>query len=254
MRLALTRDVGPAIERCELTHVSRVPIDLRRARMQHDLYEAALRACGCVVERLPAGHDMPDAPFVEDVAVVFDEIAILTRPGAEPRRAETAAVRDALAPHRPLVLLEAPATLDGGDVLVVGREVVVGLSTRTNAAGIDALRDVLAPHGYRVRAVEVRGCLHLKTAVTQVADDVLLVNAAFVDVAGLPPLRRIDVDPAEPFAANALRIGDRVIHPAHHPRTRDRLGAAKIDVLPVALDELAKAEAGVTCCSLVFDV
>jgi dimethylargininase len=254
VRLALTRDVSPAIERCELTHLSRAPIDLARARAQHDGYEAALRACGCVVERLPAGHDMPDAPFVEDIALVFDEVAILTRPGAPSRRAETAALRDALAPHRPLVMLDAPATLDGGDVLVVEREALVGLSTRTNAAGVEALSAALAPHGYRVRATEVRGCLHLKTAVTVVADDALLVNASFVAVDALPRLRRIEVDPSEPMAANALRAGRRVLHPAHHPRTRERLVAAGLDVVPVALDELAKAEAGVTCCSLVFDV
>src|SRR5262249_42979126 len=161
--------VSPAIERCELTHLTRAVIDVARARAQHDAYEAALRACGCVVERLPAGHDMADAPFVEDIAVVLDEIAVLTRPGAPSRRAETPAVRDALAPHRPLVLLESPATLDGGDVLVAGREVIVGLSTRTNAAGVEALRAALAPFGYAVRAVELRGCLHLKTAVTAVA-------------------------------------------------------------------------------------
>jgi dimethylargininase len=254
VRLALTRDISPAIERCELTHLERVAIDVERARVQHDLYEAALRACGCVVQRLPAGHAMPDAPFVEDVAIVLDEIAILTRPGATSRRAETAEVRDALAPHRPLVQMEAPATLDGGDVLVVGRDVVVGVSTRTNAAGVEALRDALVRHDYRVRAVEVRGSLHLKTAVTVVGDETMLLNRAFVDVDALPPLRVVDVDPSEPFAGNALRIGDQVIHPAHHTRTRERLISTGIDVIPVALDELAKAEAGVTCCSLVFDV
>jgi len=254
VRLALTRDISPAIERCELTHLPRTRIDVERARVQHDVYEQRLRACGCVVQRLPAGPDMPDAPFIEDTAIVLDELAILARPGAPSRRIESAAVREALAPHRPLVPLEAPATLDGGDVLVVGRDVCIGLSSRTNAEAIDAVRVLLAPHGYSVRAVNVHGCLHLKTAVTAVADDLLLVNAAFVDAEALPPLRRIEVHPYEPLAANALRIGTRVLHPAHHARTRERLVAAGLDVTPVDLDELSKAEAGVTCCSLIFDV
>ena len=180
MRLALTREISPAIAHCELTHLEREAIDVDRARTQHAAYEACLRDAGCRVERLAALPDMVDAVFIEDTAVVFDEIAIITRPGAASRRAETAGVADALRKYRPLYQMESPATADGGDVLVVGHQVLVGRSSRTNDAGIDEMRRVLTPFGYQVVAIEVRGCLHLKSAATAVGDNLLLMNPAWL--------------------------------------------------------------------------
>lgn len=176
MRIAITRAVSPAIAACELTHLARRPIDFERARVQHHAYEAALVELGCEVHALPADVALPDSVFVEDVAVVLDEVAVVTLPGAPSRRAETAAVAEALAPYRPLRSIEAPATLDGGDVLRIGRTLYVGLTERTNRAGIDQMTAVLEPYGYRVRAMPVRGCLHLKSAVTLVAAGTVLGN------------------------------------------------------------------------------
>jgi dimethylargininase len=251
---ALTRAVPPSIARCELTHLAREPIDVARAASQHACYEVALARLGCTVLHLPDEPELPDSVFVEDTAVVLDEVAVISRPGAESRRPETASVAAALAPYRRLVCTQAPGTLDGGDVLRVGHIVYVGLSGRTNAEGVRQLAEVLAPHGYRVVGVPVRGCLHLKSAVTAVTDDTLLLNPEWVDASHFQRAERIDVHPDEPFAANALRIGDTLIYPSSAPRTRDRLEAAGLRVESVDASELAKAEAGVTCCSLIVAV
>ena len=249
--IALTRGVSPAITRCALTHLERTAIDLDLARAQHRAYEQSLEAAGCAVRRLDDGPDLPDSVFIEDTAVVFDELAVIARPGASSRRGETAAVASALAAHRRVEHIESPATLDGGDVLCVGRRVFVGRSSRTNAAGLEQLRRIVSDFGYDVRPVAVRGCLHLKSAATAVADDVLLVNRAWIPDADLTGFELLDVDPTEPFAANALRIGDCLIHAAAFPRTRARLEARALRVEALDLSELAKAEGAVTCCSLL---
>jgi len=249
--IAFTREVSPSIVRCELTHLSRDPIDLDRARAQHRAYEAALASLGCTVRRLAETPDLPDAVFIQDVALVFDEVAVITRPGAESRRAETATVAEALVDHRPMRFIESPGTLDGGDVLRLGRSVFVGRTARTNADGCRQLADILIPLGYTVTPVTPTGCLHLQTAVTPVADGVILVNRAWVDSAVFGDVDVIEADPAEPFAANALRVGDAIIYPDCFLRTRARLEARGLRVAPVDVSELAKAEAGLTCCCLL---
>lgn len=251
--LAITRDLSAAFERCQLTHLPRQPIDLPRARAQHEAYERCLASLGCRVERLPAGPDLPDSVFVEDCAIVLDEVAVLARPGAASRRLEVPAVEEALRPHRPSSRIAAPATLDGGDVLRVGRTLFVGLSTRTTPLALEQLGALVRPFGYEVAAGEVRGCLHLKSAATEVAPGVLLVNPAWTGD-WVRAFECIEVDPAEPFAANALRIGDSLVYPAAFPRTRARLEAHGLDVHEIDLSELAKAEGAVTCCSLILDV
>jgi dimethylargininase len=249
--LALTREISPSIVSCELTHLDRTPIDLARARAEHEAYEAALRECGCRVQRLPADAAMADSVFIEDTAVVLDEVAIITRPGAASRRVETVAVREALREHRTLRELTAPAMLDGGDVLRIGRRLLVGVGPRSNDEGRRQLASFVAPHGYSVEAVPFAGCLHLKTAATLVADDTVVFNPEWVDAAALGVAQTIAVDPAEPFAANAVRLGDLAIYPAEFTRTRARLERAGIQVRTVPAAELAKAEGGVTCCSLL---
>lgn len=250
--LALTRAVSPRLAECELTHLARAPIDIARAQAQHAAYERCLEQLGCELRRLPPAPELPDSVFVEDTAVVLDELAVVTRPGAPSRQPELDAVAEALRSYRPLHAIEAPATLDGGDVLVAGRRVFVGLSTRTNRAGLEQLERALAPAGYVVRAAAVTGCLHLKSAVTLVAPDVLLLNPAWIDPSGFGGFERIEVDPGEPFAGNALRLPQALLHPAEFPRTRERLERHGLRVHPVAADELAKAEGGVTCCSLLL--
>jgi len=252
--LALTRDVSARLGECELTHLARVPIDVERARAQHDAYEALLGRLGCRVERLAAGPDMPDSVFIEDIAIVFDELAIVTRPGAESRRVETAAVADALRRFRTLRFIEAPGTVDGGDVLVAGRRVFVGRSSRTNAAAVAQMRAILAPHGYSVCEVAVEGCLHLKSAVTAIGDDVLLANRAWIDPRAFADCEIVDVDRDEPSAANAVRVGGALVFPSAFPKTASRLAARGFTVHTVDASELAKAEGAVTCCSLIVDL
>jgi len=190
--------------------------------------------------------------FVEDTALVLEELAVITRPGAASRRPETESVAAALEPFRPLERIGGLGTLDGGDVLHTGRSLFVGISGRTTRAGADELARLVAPAGYDLRMMAVQGCLHLKSAVTEVGDATLLINPAWVDPAGFAGFRVIPIDPGEAFAANALRIGDLVIHAAAFPRTAARLRAEGFEVREVEADELAKAEGGVTCCSLLI--
>jgi dimethylargininase len=249
---ALTRTISPRIVECELTHLERTPIDVATARAQHAEYSRALVALGCAVDEVEPAPDHPDSVFIEDTAVVFDEIAVITRPGAESRRGETAAVERALAPLRPLAHITAPGTLDGGDVFVVGERVFAGRTGRTNDAGIAQLRALLAPHGYTVEALDVTGCLHLKTAVTAVDDRTVLLNPQWIDRRALAGLDVIEVDPAEPMGANIVRVGEALLYGASYPRTRARLEARGFRPRCVDASELAKAEGAVTCCSLVL--
>lgn len=253
MPIAIVRDVSAALARCELSFVARQPIDIGRARAQHRAYCHALETRGCQLLRLPTLDAMADAVFVEDTAVVVDEVAVLTRPGAASRRGECASVATALSAHRELRWIVEPGTLDGGDVLRIGRRVFVGQSARSNAAGIAQLRESLAPYGYAVEAVATRGCLHLKSALTQVADDTVLIQPAWVDASVFDGYRQIVVDPSEEHAANALRIGAGVVYPASFPRTRKRLEQAGIAVDAVDVSELQKAEGATTCCSIVHE-
>lgn len=252
MRIALTRDVSPSLVDCQLTHVTRSPIDIDRARAQHAAYEAALASMGCRIVHAPAAPELPDAVFVEDTAIVLNEVAVITRPGATTRRAEVAGVAETLVGYRTLVFIEEPGTLDGGDVLVMGHRLFVGQTSRTNDAAIDQLSRLLTRLGYEVRPVRVDGCLHLKSAVTAMAPGRVLVNPRWVDPRAFEPADWLEVDPDEPHAANVLLVEDRVIVPAAHARTRQRLEADGCQVVTVDVSELAKAEGGVTCCSLIF--
>lgn len=252
-RIAVTRKVSSGMMRCELTHLKRTAIDVALAREQHAAYEQVLRNLGYRIESLPEEPELPDSVFVEDTAIVLDEVAVITRPGAAARRAETASIARVLGKYRELVRIESPGTLDGGDVLRTGRTLVVGLSSRSNAAGLEQLTTLLRPFRYRVLDATVQGCLHLKSAVTLVADETLLINSRHADRDEFMGLRFIEVDEAEPFGANALRIGEDVIYPSSKPRTADLMRARGIRVHTVDMSEMEKAEGGVTCCSLLVE-
>ncbi len=254
MPVAVTRPVSRSIAGCELTCLARAPIDFARAEAQHENYERALEAAGCTIHRLRPEHDLPDAVFVEDAAIVLDEAAVITRPGATSRRAEIESVAEALGAWRRIVRIVEPGTIDGGDVLRVGRRIWVGRSGRTDASGFEQLREVAAPLGYRVHVVPVHGCLHLKSAVTAVAADTLLVNSAWVPVDAFEGFDLVEVHPDEPHAANALQVGDSVIAAAAFPRTADRLRARGIEPVLLDVSEIAKAEGALTCCSLIVGV
>ena len=251
--LAVTRPVPQSLRDCELTHLQRAPIDVALARAQHAEYERALTSLGCEIVHVPAADELPDSVFVEDIAIVLDEIAVVTRPGARSRLLETVDVAATLGAFRQLQFLSEPATLDGGDVLRLGRVLYVGLGTRTNAAGAQQLADVISPHGYEVREVPVDACLHLKSAVTEVAPGVVVINPEWVSGQMFPDHAIIEVDPSEPAAANVLRIGGTVVSPAAHPLTNARLSSTA-RVRTVDVSELAKAEGAVTCCSLLVTV
>lgn len=252
-RLAITRPVSRALAQCELTHIERREIDIDLARKQHASYEQALRDAGCEVRALEELCDFADSVFVEDTAIVLDNVAVLTRPGAVSRRGEIESMAAALAEYRECVRIQVPGTLDGGDVLRLGRVLYVGASARSNIDGVDQLRRLVAPFGCRVEAVTMNGCLHLKSAVIQVAPDLLLINPDWVDAHRFPGYRILAVDADEPFAANAVWLGDCVVYPSSFPRTAEKLRAAGIDVRLVNMSETEKAEGGVTCCSVIFE-
>jgi len=249
---AITRDVSESLGQCELTHQSRVFIDLDVARRQHAEYQTCLERLGCNLIRLCEAPNMPDAVFVEDTAVVLDEIALITRPGVASRRLEIETVAVALKPFRDLLRIESPGALDGGDVLVAGKDIYVGLSSRTNAHAVDQMCRWLAPYGYRIHSVEVNGCLHLKSAVTEVSENILLVNPNWIDPSAFNLYEIVKVHPDEAYGANGLRIGESVIYSLSFPRTAELLDKRGIRIEFVDLSELAKAEGAVTCCSLVF--
>lgn len=252
MRYAITREVSSDINQCELTHLNRTPIDLALARQQHHAYEAALASFGCQLIRLPEAPTLPDSVFVEDAAIVLDEVAVITRPGAASRRPETATIAAALAPYRQRIEIQSPGTVDGGDVLRVGKHIYVGLSTRSNQAAVEQMATALRPFGYTVHAIQVNDCLHLKSAVTQVASDKLLVNPVWIDPAIFGDMQIIEIDPTEAYAANAVWIDDAVVYPDCYPQTQRKLEAQGIHVCTVDVGELIKAEGAVTCCSLIF--
>ncbi len=254
MQLAITRQVSRSIVDCELTHLARVPIDVDRARRQHREYEEALKQLGLAVLSLPEEPALPDSVFVEDAALVLDECAVILRPGAASRRPETASIARALYPYRKPFHIEEPGRLDGGDLLRLGRRLYLGLSSRSDTNALEQLQEIVQPLGYELSPVAVSGCLHLKSAVTQISPDTVLINPAWVDPANFPGVKSIEVDPSESYAANALLTAGTIIYPASFPRTEARLRAAGIPMVTVTVDELAKAEGAVTCCSLILNV
>lgn len=250
---AIVRLPSPAISRCALTFLDRQPIDFTRALAQHAAYVEALRSAGAEVQILPPAGDLPDAVFVEDTAVVVDECAVITRPGIDSRRPETEMIRAAVEAIRPIVRILEPGTLEGGDILRVGRTVFAGQTPRTNAAGIRQLAAALGPHGYDVVPVQPTGCLHLKSAVTYIGDETVLVNPEWIDVDLFSRWQCVPVAADEPFGANALLAGSVVHLAASAPRTRRKLDALGFRTAAIDTSEFEKAEAALTCLSLLFE-
>ena len=249
--IAFTRPPSAALTRCELTFLSREPIDVSLALHQHRAYEAALRKAGARVERLPDTPDLPDAPFVEDTAVVLDEVAIIASMATASRRPEIETVVTALGAHRPLKRLSPPAFLDGGDVLRVGRELFIGVSTRTNHEAVRAVAAIVREHGYTVTPIEVAGCLHLKTGCSLLADGTVLIDSRRIPREPFRHLSCVDVPEGEEDAANVLVIDRFAVMSSGFPRTAARLLERGLTVEPVDLSEFHKAEAGATCLSLI---
>ena len=250
--VAIVRPVSNTIDQCQLTHLRRDKIDLARAEKQHADYVEVLRACGCHIIQLPPEHECPDAVFVEDTAIVVNEIAVMTRPGAPSRREEVASVRKVLVGYRDIRSIDDGATLDGGDVVRAENRLWVGVSTRTTARGAESLGHCLSSFGYEVAPVQVHNCLHLKSACCALDQETLLYNPAWIDASHFQDMRCIEVDPTEPMAANVVGVGDRLLVAAAHPRTADLLDVAGYQIEIIEADELAKAEGALTCCSIIF--
>lgn len=251
MIVAITRPTGDELAQCELTHIDRAPIDISRACAQHDDYLKILRSLEVEIVELPrlAGH--PDAVFVEDTVLVLDEVAVMLRPGAESRRAEVRSMAEVIAGYRDCISMEAPATLDGGDVIVFGKRILVGESTRSNPAGLASLSRLVTPYGYTVEGVPIRGVLHLKSAATVVDSETLIAYPEYVDL-GFVGAKLLDADADEPQGANVVRIGDHLLADASAPKTLAVLREHADNVIPVHVDEFAKAEGAISCKGVIF--
>lgn len=253
MSVVLTRQPSSELSQFEITFVERQTPDVLLAAQQHAAYCEHVRGLGHTVTVLGAAPELPDSIFVEDVAVLFPELAVLTRPGALSRQPEVALIAKAVGELKRTVSLTEPATLEGGDVLRIGRKVFVGQTTRTNAEGIRQLAEHLAPYGYQVIPVPVHGCLHLKTGVTALDGGTLLVNTAWLDTTPFAGFRIIPVEEGEPWAANVLRLGQDIVMNAASPKTLRKVQDMGYDASAVNISEFMKMEAGLTCMSLICD-
>lgn len=249
-RRALVRRPSPRLAEGLITHIARTPVDPGLAQQQWEGYVATLRAEGWETVEVPPSPDCPDSVFVEDTVVVRGDLAVLTRPGAASRRAEVAGAEAAV---RELGLdvrrVEAPGTLDGGDVLQIGRTVFVGRGGRTNADGIEQLRQTLAPMGCTTTAVELTKVLHLKSAVTALPDGTVLTWGGLVDHGMFPAVRPV---PEEPGAHVALLGGADVLIAASAPRTARLLVDLGYDPVVVDISEFERLEGCVTCLSVLI--
>jgi dimethylargininase len=250
---AITHKVSPRIVECELTFIDRTPIDFRVAARQHEEYCAALKRHSATVEELSGNESYPDSCFVEDTAIVVDEVAVITSMGAASRRGETALIERALSRHRDIVRISLPATVEGGDVLRVGKKIYVGQSSRTNALGVEELAKVLNPLGYEVIPVETKRSLHLKSACTAIDDETLLVNPGWVELDSFRGFNLLRTPAEEPWSANVLRIGSTVCLQAGFPRTLEMVQKVTEKVDVVDTSELGKAEGALTCLSIIFE-
>jgi dimethylargininase len=250
--IAITRPVSASLARCELTYREREPINLDLARRQHASYEALLRSLGREIVQLPVLDDHPDAVFVEDAAIALEDLAVVAPMGAASRAGESTTVEAGLARFLPVTHLTAPATLDGGDVLRVGRRVFVGVSRRTNRPAVEQLATVLRPYDFEVIGVSVRGALHLKSACTSLGGEAILANPDWVDLAPFGEMEVVSVDAGEPWAGSVLQIDGTVVMPAGFPRTERLLRSMGYRVEAIDLSELRKAEGGPTCLSILL--
>lgn len=250
---AITHKVSPKIVECELTFIDRTPIDFQLAVRQHEQYCAALERRSATVEKLSGNDSYPDSCFVEDTAIVVDELAIITSMGAASRRGETALIERELSKYRDIARIRLPATIEGGDVLRVGKKVYVGESSRTNVQGIQELAKILTPLGYKVIAVETKRSLHLKSACTAIDDETLLVNPQWVELDSFKGFNLLYTPAEEPWSANVLRVGSTVFLQAGFPRAIEMVKNVAESVEVVDTSELGKAEGALTCLSIIFE-
>lgn len=253
MLSALTRGVSPTIGDCKLTFMERERIDVAAATRQHEAYRQCLTKMGVQITSLDLLPDAPDAVFIQDTAVVVDEVAIVATMGAACRAEEVESVAQVLSLHRPLKRLSPPATLEGGDIVRIGRTLYVGDSGRTNRDGIRQLSEMLAPYDYQVIPAGVRGCLHLSTGCSYLGHGLMLLNPVWVDAAPFQQFEILEVPETESWAANTIAVGDTVLMASAFERTCALVQERGFNVIATDISELQKAEGALTCMSLMFD-
>ncbi len=245
--IAIVRKPSTSMGECLLTHMQRESIDHDLALRQHAAYREALARVGCEVVEIEPANDCPDAVFVEDPVVVVDELGVIARPATDSRRRERSSMEAALKPYRELAHITPPATIEGGDVIRVGKTLFVGRGTRTNDAGVAQLRSNIGPLGYSVIPVPVTGCLHLKTGACSIGKNRVLVNADWVDTSAFTGVELIPVSGDEPWSANGVLVGESIVVPAGAPKTNAILRGLGLEVHEVGLSEMQKAEGSATC-------
>lgn len=249
---AFVREPSPDIDQCELTCMERTTINPELVADQHKSFVNLLKKLNVKTTILPHEEGLPDGMFMQDPALVLDEVAILCRLGVESRRKETLSLKPLLKELRPIMEMTAPGMMEGGDIQVAGKNIFVGISTRTNAEGVAQLKSIVEPLGYFVRIIEVKGCLHLGTGATYLGKNTFLINPDWIDAKALGSFKIILIDASEPFAANALRVGENLIYSEDSPKTRALMEAHGFIVHSTPMSEIAKAEGGVTCLALLY--
>jgi len=250
--LAITHLPSPALQHCELTFLKSEPISMEIANLQHQTYRAMLERCGAKVIVLDENLACPDSVFVEDPIIVFDEVAVLTSMGAESRRKESEAMERVFSKYRKIERIVLPAKIEGGDVLKIGKKIFVGESARTNKEGIEALKTIIKPFGYEVIAVEVTGCLHLKTGATALDDKTIFINSHWVDAEAFKGFTKVEALNDEPFGANVLKMGNILCMNEAFPKSIALIKSLGYTVDSCNISEFVKAEAGLTCMSVPF--
>lgn len=252
MLSALTRKVGKSINNCELTYADRQQINVEKAQQQHMEFENALRKLGVNVLSLESDDTLPDSVFVEDTAVITKEFAVITPMGTKSRKDEPDKIAEILKQYRPLKYINKNTSLEGGDIVQAEDTFYVGISSRTNHEGFENLAEILLPQGYKIVPVQVYGCLHLTTGSTYIGNNTMIANPAWVDVSKFEGMEVIEIEPDEPWAGNAIQANGKLLFPSSSNKTSKKVSAKGFEVYTVDISELEKAEAGLTCMSLLF--
>lgn len=224
--------------------------DVGRMLEQHREYVRVLESLGIEITVLDADERYPDACFVEDTAVVTPQLAVVTYPGAPSRRGEEAAVEPWLAAHRPVARIEAPGTVDGGDILVMGERVLIGLSERTNDEGASQLSGLFEAQGMQCTTLDAGAGLHLKSSINALGDYRLLVTQEFSELPELSTFERVVIPAGETYAGNSLWVNEHVLVPAGFPATRDLIEKLGTKSIEVDVSEFRKMDGGLTCLSI----
>lgn len=221
--------------------------------IQHLTYIEALKKCNVVVNELPPSEDFPDSTFVEDTAVLALEFAIISNPGAESRKDEIKEIDSIIRKiYNDVYYIKSPGTLDGGDVLQIGKQFYIGISDRTNKEGAKQFKDIVESFGYRSTIIQLEDFFHLKTGVSYIGNNTVVVAGEFIDHSAFSEYEKIIVPEEEKYAANCIRVNDFIIIPEGFPKTKEKLNDAKFKTLEVEMTEFQKHDGGLSCLSLRF--